>query len=228
MVNAVILMPADGFGIMADMFGDGSLTLREFAMREPLPLATVQDAILRFLRKREDAVLFGAQAVNAYVDEPRMTQDVDILSTKARELAEELRAELAKSFNIAARVREIGQGKGFRIYQLRHPKNRHLADVRHVDTLPPSRLFDEVRVLTPEALIAEKVISSTSRSAQPKGDTDRRDLKVLLLAHPHLKSATGPVRDYLVAAGADDAALETWKTLVASTIEAPTDADEFA
>src|ERR1019366_8507587 len=49
------------------MFGDGSLTLREFAMGEPLPLARIRDTILEFLRNREDAVLFGAQAVNAYV-----------------------------------------------------------------------------------------------------------------------------------------------------------------
>ena len=73
------------------MFGDGSLTFREFAMREPLPLATIHDAVLEFLRGRTDAVLFGAHAVNAYVDESRMTQDVDILSPRAAELAEELR-----------------------------------------------------------------------------------------------------------------------------------------
>lgn len=47
------------------MFGDGSLTLREFAMSEPLPLATIHDAVLEFLRNRDDAALFGAQAVNA-------------------------------------------------------------------------------------------------------------------------------------------------------------------
>ena len=28
------------------MFGDGSLTFREFAMREPLPLAVIHDAVL--------------------------------------------------------------------------------------------------------------------------------------------------------------------------------------
>src|SRR5437763_14746201 len=104
------------------MFGDGSLTLREFAMREPLPLATIQDAILTFLRNRDDAVLFGAQAVNAYVDEPRMTQDVDIMSTRARDFAEELRAHLAQKFKIATRVREAAKGQGFRIYHLRQPK----------------------------------------------------------------------------------------------------------
>jgi hypothetical protein len=68
------------------MFGDGSLTLREFAIREPLPLATIHGAILNFLRNRADAVLFDAQAVNAYVDEPKMTQNVDILSTRGATL----------------------------------------------------------------------------------------------------------------------------------------------
>ena len=32
------------------MFGDGSLTFREFAMSEPLPLATIQDTVLEFLK----------------------------------------------------------------------------------------------------------------------------------------------------------------------------------
>jgi len=45
------------------MFGDGSLTLREFAMKEPLPLAKVHEAVLEFLRHRDDAAIFGAQAV---------------------------------------------------------------------------------------------------------------------------------------------------------------------
>src|SRR4051812_27565298 len=179
------------------MFGDGSLTLREFAMREPLPLATIHDAILNFLRNRDDAVLFGAQAVNAYVDEPRMTQDVNILSTRARDLAEELRAHLANIFMIAARVPEVAKGEGFRIYQLREPKNRDLADVRQVTAFPPTKLIAEVRVPTPEDLIAQKVISFVSRHGQPKSGTDWRDLTILLLAHPYLKSETGPVFDRL-------------------------------
>lgn len=52
-------------------------------MREPLPLAQIQEAVLEFLKGREDAVLFEAQAVNAYTNEPRMTQDVDLLSNRA-------------------------------------------------------------------------------------------------------------------------------------------------
>src|SRR5436309_8788941 len=89
------------------MFGDGSLTFREFAMREPLPLATIHDAVLAFLRDRKDAVLYGAQAVNAYVTESRMTQDVDIASTRALELAEELQKHLNKKFHIAVRIRDV-------------------------------------------------------------------------------------------------------------------------
>src|SRR5262245_35415693 len=103
------------------MFGDGSLTFREFAMREPLPLATIHDAVLEFLRGRDDAVLFGAQAVNAYVDEARMTQDVDILSQRAAELAAELQKYLKDRFHIAVRVREVKEGIGYRIYQVKKP-----------------------------------------------------------------------------------------------------------
>src|SRR2546428_5822235 len=106
------------------MFGDGSLTFREFIMREPLPLATIHDAVLEFLRGRNDAVLYGAQAVNAYVDEPRMTQDVDVISARAADLAEEIRAHLATRFTIATRVRNVRDGVGYRVYQVHKPKNR--------------------------------------------------------------------------------------------------------
>src|SRR5437762_13989602 len=99
-----------------EMFGDGPLTFREFMTHEPLPLATIHDAVLEFLRGRDDAVLFGAQAVNAYVSEPRMTQDVDIAALRGEELAEELRAYLNQKFHIAVRVRSVREGIGFRIY----------------------------------------------------------------------------------------------------------------
>lgn len=48
------------------MFDAGILTFQEFLMREPLPLAPIQNAVLEFLRGRDDVVVFGAQAVNAY------------------------------------------------------------------------------------------------------------------------------------------------------------------
>ncbi len=132
------------------MFGDGSLTFREFAMREPLPLATIHDAVLEFLRDRDDAVLFGAQAVNAYVSESRMTQDVDIASPRAAELAEEVRVFLNQRFHIAVRVRNVRDGLGYRVYQVRKPENRHLVDVRPVDQLPPAQRVEGVLVVTPQ------------------------------------------------------------------------------
>ena len=39
----------------------------EYHMHEPLPLHRVQEAIIDFCRGRQDAVVFGAQAVNVYV-----------------------------------------------------------------------------------------------------------------------------------------------------------------
>ena len=194
------------------MFGDGALTFAEFAMHEPLPLAIVHDAVLEFLREMDDAVLFGAQAVNAYVDEPRMTQDVDIVSPRAAELAEQLRGRLSAQFHIVVCVREIGQGRGYRLYQFQKPKNRHLVDVRPVAGLPPVRRISDVLVVVPEELIAGKLIASHRRRGTPKSGTDQRDLAVLLLAFPELKASSGPVRDRLDAAGAEPAVSRHGKT----------------
>ena len=202
---------------------EGSLTFREFAVREPLPLATLHEAILSLLRGREDAVLFGAQAVNAYVDEPRMTQDVDVLSTRAPELAEELRRSLGQQFHIAVRVREVKAERGYRIYQLREPKNRHLADVRAVDELPPSRRVEGVLVLAPEALVASKVVAYEQRRGRPKAFTDRRDIAVLLLAFPDLKREPGPVGDHLRELGASAAVLQAWSEIVRQPISPDAD-----
>lgn len=65
------------------------------------------------------------------------------------------------------------------------------------------------------------------RSAQPKGDTDRRDLKMLLLAYPQVKVADGAVIERLRASGATDSALAEWATLVALDIQPERDGDEF-
>ncbi len=212
------------------MFGDGALAFREFIMREPLPLATIHDAVLELHRGRDDVALFGAQAVNAYVDESRMTQAVDLLSPRAAELAEELRGYLHQRFQIAVRVRSVRAGVGYRIYQLRQPKNRHLVDVRAGDTLPPIQRVDDVLVLTPAELIASKVISLVHRRGKPKSGTDWRDLSLLLLTFPELKSDAGPVRDRLetaVSEGADPSVLSAWKDLVAQEILPEDEDDEF-
>lgn len=139
-------------------------------MREHLPLASIHDAVLEFLRGREDAVLFGAQAVNAYVAEPRMSQDIDLVSTRAVELAEELRQHLSERFHIA-RVWAIGDDKGYRLFQIQKPRNRNLVDLRTVASLPHAERIEDVLVTSPPDLIAQKVISYHARRAQPKAGT---------------------------------------------------------
>ena len=187
-------------------------------MGEPLPLATVHDAVLEFLRGRDDAVLYGAQAVNAYVTEPRMTQDVDIASPRAAELAEELREYLNGRFHIAVRVRTVCEGIGYRVYQVRKPQNRHLVDVRPVDPLPPAQRVQEVLVVTPAELIANKVMSMVGRQKKPRGFSDHADLARLLLTFPELKTDEGPVAERLRAAEAEPDVLAAWKALVAEEI----------
>lgn len=210
------------------MFGDGSLTFREFMMREPLPLAAIQDAILfEFLPGRDDAVLYGAQAVNAYVEESRMTQDVDIASPRAEELAEELRAFLNKRFHIAVRVRNIRDGLGYRVYQVQKPKNRHLIDVRPVESLPPNQRVNDVLVVAPAELVAEKVVSMVQRTDPAKSLIDQADLIRLLRVFPPLKTLDGEVAERLQAVGASAEVMKAWQQVVALNIEPVDDADKF-
>ena len=209
------------------MFGDGALTLQEFAMQEQLPLATIHDAVLEFLQGRDDAALFGAQAVNAYVCQPRMTQDVDILSTSAEELAGQLQRELSNRFHIAVRIRVVAGGGGYRLYQVRKPSNRHLADVRSIDKLPDCERFGEILVPVPAELICQKLMSMVRRLNAPKGMTDKADLQRLMLAFPELKTAKGEVADRLQSAGVMDQTMDAWYDLVAQDIVPEEDDNDF-
>ncbi|TMQ10319.1 MAG: hypothetical protein E6J90_33680 [Deltaproteobacteria bacterium] len=192
---------------------------------EPVPLATIFREILSLLVTREDAVVFGAHAVNAYCDPPRMTADIDVLSTDAAELADAVRALLSDRFRIAVRVREVVPG-GFRVYQLRKPKNRHLADVRQVSQLPPFREIEHVRVVEPAELAAMKAIAIAARKGQEKGLSDRLDLHRLLRAFPDLRSESGPIPARLGELGADAAALAVWRDVAQSPLDVDDDDDD--
>jgi Nucleotidyl transferase AbiEii toxin, Type IV TA system len=209
------------------MLNAGTLTFEEFAMREQVPLATIHDAVLGFLRGRSDAVVFGAQAVNAYVGDPRMSQDIDLISTRAGELAEELRDHLSERLHIAVRVRVIGDGKGFRLFQIQKPRNRHLVDLRAVDSLPNAERIEDVLVVSPPELIAQKVISYHSRRGQPKAGTDWRDLAMLLLVFPALKQEEGAVGEALRSIGVKEDVMQAWRELVAQELIEPEDDGEF-
>jgi hypothetical protein len=209
------------------MLNAGALTFKEFAMREPLPLATIHDAVLEFLRGRDDVVVFGATAVNAYVDEPRMTQDIDLMSTRAADLAEELRKHLSDRFTIAVRIREVAKAKGYRLFQIQKSGNRHLVDVRAVDSLPEAKLIENISIASPTEIIAQKVISYESRRGQPKSGTDWRDLAMLLLTFPELKTESGPVLSALRALDANEDVIQTWRELVTQEIREPAPDSEF-
>ena len=207
--------------------GADVLSFQEFVMNEPLPLSTIHQGVLEFLRGREDVVLFGAQAVNAYVQEPRMTQDVDLMAVDAPALAQALKQYLHDRFQIAVRVREIGAGKAYRLYQVQPERNRHLVDIRPVVRLPLAQPIEQVLVMAPAELIAAKVISYHQRRAQPKAGTDWRDLALLLLAFPDLKRNDSLVADRLRAAGASAEIMALWQELAALEIEPEAEDDEF-
>lgn len=209
------------------MFGDGALAFREFAMKEPLPLARIQDAIFEFLRGRDDAVMLGAQAVNAYAKQWRMTQDVDIMSTRAKELAEELWERLAEDFGIVAAVRPGREEGVFCVGQIREPKGRRFADVHQVASFPPSRRIRGVMVPVVEEVIAGKLRAYVKRKGKSRGLSDLRDLRALLLDFPGLKTADGPVGELLIANRADEATLREWGEVVAQKIERENDDDKF-
>jgi hypothetical protein len=203
---------------------DTPLTLREYVMAEKPVLADIFRAIFDHLRVRHDAVLVGAQAVNVYVDPPRMTHDVDILSTDAQGVAEDLRDLLARTFHIAVRLRTVADGLGWRVYQLRKPKNRHLVDVRQVDELPQSQSVEDVRVVAPAELVVLKLESYVDRRRTDKGLTDKVDLHRLLWAFPDFRSDAGPVARQLARASAE--VRQTWAEIRDEPIQ-PSDDEAY-
>ena len=209
------------------MLIDSGLTFREIVMNDPLPKGTIQQAVIDFLDGRDDAALFGAMAVNAYVDQRRMTEDIDIVSTRAKELAEELKDHLSQRFRIAVRIRTVRDGIGYRLYQRAQPRNRHLVDLRSIKALPATERIDGVLVLTPVNVIAGKVNAYHCRKGKPKAGTDWRDLAHLLLKFPELKTEEGPVKERLEAEGARQEVLAIWRQLVAEEILPEEEDDEF-
>ena len=198
---------------------DGPITFREAMANEPTPLAFVFREVLLFLAHRGDVVLFGSHAVNAYVDDERLTQDIDILALRGARLAEEIRDLLAGKFHIATRVREAVPGIGCRVYELRKPKNRHLVDVRQVAQLPTAVDVEGVPVLNPPELVAMKVLGMAERLGRPKAGTDRVDIQRLLLRFPELKSVEGVVSERLRELGASPTTLELWEGVATEPLE---------
>lgn len=169
------------------------LTLQEYLIGEPLPLAAIHEAILDFCRGRSDLCVFGAQALSLHTGVPRMTQDVDVMAEDPEQVAAALAAHLATRFpgQLAARVRRVRRGSrvlGYRVYQRRSAErggDRDLADVRILD-VPRAALeiSDGVQYTGAALTLAMKTFAATARSNAVKRDQDRVDAQRLLLALP--------------------------------------------
>lgn len=179
------------------------------------------------MRHRNDVAVFGAQAVNAYVSEPRMTRGLDLLSTRAAAFAEELRQYLAQRFHIAIRIRQVAEGRGFWLFQIRRGGNRHLIDIRSIEQLPDTQRMSEVLVIAPPDLIASKVLAYHQRRGKPKSGTDWRDIALLLITFPELKQEHGIVAERLQATGATPAVFNVWRDLVGQELSLEEEDDEF-
>ncbi len=194
-------------------------------MASEIPLAEIHRHVMKFLQERSDVALFGAQAVNVYVDVPRMTQDVDVMALSGEEFSKELCSFLHDSLRIAVRVRTVASGKGFRVYQLVAPSNRHLVDVRQVSELPPCQSVEGILVVQPAELMALKLISMSMRTNTPKGLTDQADLMRLILTFPEHRLIEGVVSRALQQLSAPEQAYEAWKSLVENSILPDSDDD---
>ena len=210
---------------MPEIYSDYPLSMGEFAMSVSVPLSEIHRTVLTWLKNRNDSVLFGAQAVNAYVGEPRMTVDIDLMSNVAEHVATEICDLLHETHRIAVRTRVVANGNGFRVYQLQSEGNRHLVDVRQVATLPPSNSISGVLVILPCDLIAQKVISMIARKNTPKSFTDQADIVRLLLAFPELQSYDGPVLQAMHRYDATETVVHAWRDLSAREISPNSDDD---
>jgi hypothetical protein len=65
------------------------------------------------------------------------------------------------------------------------------------------------------------------RRGTPKSGTDWRDLAMLLLTFPELKSSAGPVRQRLEVAGAGAEVMAAWEDLIAQEIKPATEDEGF-
>src|SRR5690242_11496936 len=100
------------------MFVADTINFREIVTKELLPLNDIQHAVIEFLRGRKDVVLAGAQAVNVYVADARMSNDVDVFTTCAADFAEELRLHLSRRFHILIEAGEAISGHRYQLVEL--------------------------------------------------------------------------------------------------------------
>jgi hypothetical protein len=187
---------------------DLSLTHQEYMDPSRVTLAELQRAVFHALRDRTDVVVIGAHAVNAHVPgHPRMTSDVDVLSTNAEALAEQLRQELRDRFHIALRIRRARHvWRVYRTGAFRFP----LVDIQPTKVLPRAVVKGRVRYIAPEELMVLKVLAAADRQHRAKGHQDRADIANLLTQFPSLRTSKR-IEAILSASKASPNALAIWE-----------------
>ena len=111
--------------------------------------------------------------------------------------------------------------------QIQKTGNRQLIDIRMAETLPASQRMAEVLVMLPSELVASKVISYYQRRGKPKAGTDWRDIALLLLVFPELKTEEGEVLARLKASEVDFAVLNVWHEIVHQEILTEDEDEKF-
>jgi len=96
-----------------------------------------------------------------------------------------------------------------------------------MEQLPPSINIADILVLTPVELIVSKLVLYHNRRGTPKSFTDRRDLAVLMLKFPELKTESGAVADRFNAMPGSASYSDTWREVVSQDIQLDDD-DEFS
>jgi len=81
--------------------------------------------------------------------------------------------------------------------------------------------------MSPSELIASELISYCRRRGKPKSGSDWRDIAILLLTFPTVKTDLGEVLACLQSSDPTSEILSLWRDIVAKEIVAEDDEDEF-
>ena len=83
-----------------------------------------------------------------------------------------------------------------------------------------------IRYVSLPVVVALKLRALAKRRLAPKGATDLADLRRLLIAHPELRSAAGPVAEAIARTGGGEEASRTWLDLLEQPVVSDDDVDE--
>jgi hypothetical protein len=87
-------------------------------------------------------------------------------------------------------------------------------------------IVENVSVVTPQELLANRLMTLRRRVQSPVSGIDRCDIARLLIRFLELRLANGPIIDRLRELTADEVVLALWRTIVSEEIQPDDDGDE--